>query len=201
MAVALVAYYGNPKIKAKYIARVRAHRKADDIIKGTYGGPLNSKSGWRGCGIGCTIHGSSHAAYEKELGIPQILAQLEDQIFEGLPKSKCIMWPEQFLSAIRPGSDLGMVWPALAVWLLSDAKHGVQRYANTDLTKKAVTDVLSLYREWLKTGRQPTATRLLDEDAYAAADAAAAAAVAADARKLFWLAASQELLALLRKAA
>lgn len=29
--VALIAYHGDPKIKAKYLRRVRAHRKADEL--------------------------------------------------------------------------------------------------------------------------------------------------------------------------
>ena len=61
------AFHNNPAIKEKYLARVRAHAAADEIIKGQY---------WqngRGCAVGCTIHSSSHKAYEDELGIPRFL--------------------------------------------------------------------------------------------------------------------------------
>lgn len=73
----LLAFHGDKAIKAKYLARVKAHAEADEIIHGTY---------WekgKGCAVGCTIHSEKHSAYETELGMPIILARLEDRIFEG----------------------------------------------------------------------------------------------------------------------
>ena len=32
----LLAFHNDPEIKAKYVARVKAHQKADEIIKGRY---------------------------------------------------------------------------------------------------------------------------------------------------------------------
>lgn len=46
MSKTLLAFHGDPKVKAKYLRRVRAHEKADEIIHGVY---------WekgRGCGVG-----------------------------------------------------------------------------------------------------------------------------------------------------
>src|SRR2546421_7216836 len=100
----MIAFHGDPKIKAKYLKRVRAHRKADQIIHGTY---------WqdgKGCAIGCTVHSSSYKAYEDELGIPLILAKLEDKIFESLENGDSLIWPEHFLKCIKVGSDLSSVW-------------------------------------------------------------------------------------------
>jgi len=60
----LIAYHGNPKIKEKYLKRVKAHAKADRLIQGI---------GWengKGCAVGCTLEAYDHAAYETELGIP-----------------------------------------------------------------------------------------------------------------------------------
>lgn len=31
----MIAFHGNPAIKAKYLARVAAHRAADELIQGT----------------------------------------------------------------------------------------------------------------------------------------------------------------------
>lgn len=53
------SFHNDQKIKTKYLARVRAHQKADEIIKGQY---------WedgKGCAVGCTLHSSNHNAYEK----------------------------------------------------------------------------------------------------------------------------------------
>ena len=118
----LLAYHGDPKIKRKYLARVRAHRKADELVKGRYW-----ESG-KGCAVGCTVHSSSHAAYETELGIPRELARLEDQIFERLDNGASKAWPEAFLQAPRVGADLSMVWPSFALWLLSEAAAARQAF-------------------------------------------------------------------------
>lgn len=87
------AFHNDPKIKAKYLKRVRAHAKADEIVKGRY---------WedgKGCAVGCTIHSSNHSAYETELGIPRILARLEDTLFENLPNVLAKTWPYKDISS------------------------------------------------------------------------------------------------------
>jgi hypothetical protein len=135
----MLAFHGKQEIKNLYLARVRAHRKADQIIKGVY---------WnkgKGCAVGCTIHSRDHRAYETELGIPTILARLEDGIFEWLPDEQAMKWPEQFLSAIKPGADLSMVWPKFAVWMLVDPKCGVLQFAKTEMEKKSITDMADAY--------------------------------------------------------
>ncbi len=74
----LLSYHGKTSIKRRYLKRVRAHAKTDELIKGTY---------WdngKGCAVGCTVHSGDHKAYETELGIPAWLAHLEDVIFENL---------------------------------------------------------------------------------------------------------------------
>ncbi len=172
----LKAYHGKPKIRDKYLRRVRAHRKADQIVQG-YGYWSDGK----GCAVGCTIHGESHAAYETELGIPQIVARLEDRIFEGLPKLKARDWPVRFLASIKCGADLSMIWPVFAEWLMFDETHGVLKYAKWQQTKDAITTVGELYREWIKTGTKPEIERWRKARAAAAAYAAAAAAADADA--------------------
>src|SRR5208282_5693902 len=90
----MLAFHGKQQIKDEYLTRVKAHREADQIMKGQY---------WengRGCAVGCTIHNSDHGRYETELGTPRILARLEDGIFESLPNDLAMTWPERFLDAI-----------------------------------------------------------------------------------------------------
>ena len=109
------AYHGNPQVKRNVLARVRRHRAADEIIKGIY---------WeqgKGCAVGCTIHGDEHRKYERELGIPEVLAQVEDRLFESLPKRVAKDWPIQFLANIKAGANLEKVWPQLALYLLVQA--------------------------------------------------------------------------------
>ena len=138
------AFHNEPKIKEKYLDRVTMHEKADEIIKGQY---------WengKGCAVGCTIHSSNHASYETELGIPRIIARLEDGIFENLPNDLAKTWPRRFLEAIPVGADLSMVWPRFAVWLLLDKKYGVIQFAKTDAQKKAIKDVGNAYKAFIK---------------------------------------------------
>ena len=90
-------FHGDKKIKAKYLKRLKAHAKADEIIQGT---------GWKngkGCAVGCTLENYKHRQYEVELGIPEWLAYLEDRIFEGLQKEDAMKFPVQFLSAVPVG--------------------------------------------------------------------------------------------------
>jgi len=96
----LLSFHNDQAIKDKYVDRVKAHQKADEIIKGSY---------WeegKGCGVGCTIHSSDHKAYQTELGIPTWLAHLEDEIFESLATEDAKFFPLQFLESIPVGVDL-----------------------------------------------------------------------------------------------
>ena len=163
----LRAFHGDPAIKAKYLDRVRAHQLADQLIqKATWDNKTQ-----KGCAIGCTLHNYSHSAYENELGIPRVLARLEDGIFEGLSVPDSKQWPARFLEAIQVGADLSMVWPRFAHWLLADPDFGVIRHAKTDTSKKAISDVAALYSRWIS-GEKPVRKEWVAA-AYAAYAAAA----------------------------
>jgi hypothetical protein len=114
----LVAYHGKSEIKAKYLARVEAHAAADEIIHGSY---------WengKGCAVGCTIHSGEHAAFETELGIPRMLARLEDTLFEGQKNGDAKTFPARFLAAIQPGADLSRVSWKFLYWILTQDLAG-----------------------------------------------------------------------------
>lgn len=106
------AFHNDDKIKQKYLSRVKRHRELDNIIQGT------GWNGERGCAVGCTLENYNHAAYEKELGMPEWLARVEDTIFEGLTKEKAMLWPERFLAAIHPGADLEKIKTPFFIFIL-----------------------------------------------------------------------------------
>ena len=108
----MIAYHNDNKIKMKYIKRVKAHRLADELIKG------KGWTGQKGCAVGCTLNKYEHSAYETEIGIPRAVARLEDVIFEGLPNKEAMEWPELFLKSVNVGSDLSMIWPKFTLWVL-----------------------------------------------------------------------------------
>ena len=191
MPTLLRAFHNKPTIKRTYLARVKAHAKADEIIHGTY---------WedgKGCAVGCTIHGSDHGKYETELGIPRILAKLEDVLFERMGNGHAKEFPLQFLSAIKVGADLSMVWPRFAHWMLLDPEHGVIRFAKKEKTKAAIQRVGELYGLQVA-GKEPTKQEW--KDAYAAAYAAAYADAAAAARSQYAYTASKKLIAFMKAA-
>ena len=135
----LLAYHDDPAIKAKYMAIVEGHRLADEIVQG-YGYWEDGK----GCAVGCTLHGDRHQDYPAELGIPEVLAWLEDTIFEGLPMVEARRWPGRFLAAPEPGADLSLVWPRFAVWMLSSDDLGLPKNAKP-AGKLAIAQVVALH--------------------------------------------------------
>lgn len=185
--MSLIAFNNDPSLKEFVLAQLAEHREADKLVKGQY---------WengKGCAVGCTLRAvslrdgkeidySSHALYETSLGIPQIIARLEDRIFEALQNGDSQSWPERFTSAIRPGSDLTMVWPKFALWLLTEE---VPQHTKNKRSLAALTDVAALYREWIDKSK-PSTERWLEArrnatataTAYATATAASAASAA-----------------------
>src|ERR1700743_3604931 len=167
----LISFHGDPEIKEKYLARLRAHRLADQIIQGATG--QNGK----GCAVWCTLDKYDHAPYETELGIPRILAKLEDRIFEGLSVRDSKAFPLAFLKAVPVGKSLDSVWRKFFIWMLVDPQDGVIKYAKTDSGKKAIQDVADLISKSLTI--KITSGQYRDAAYAAAADAAAATAAAA----------------------
>lgn len=111
----LIAYHNDQQVKEAALAQIRAHVAEDRLLKGYYW-----KNGM-GSAVGCQIHSGNYVEYESRFGIPEMLAWLEDAIFEGLPNDKAQAWPERFMSAIRPGDDLSRVGWQFVYWLLTDA--------------------------------------------------------------------------------
>ena len=170
----MIAYHNDPAIKAKLLADLQAHADADRLVKGQY---------WengKGCAVGCTLHSlgaagraSNHAQYETCLGIPQMLAQLEDRIFEGLPTADAMRWPMRFSAAITPGADLSLVGWKFLHWLLT---QGLPRVKDSAV-KAAIAQCADVL---LPLTRGESFDRATDAAAHAAIRAAARAATYAE---------------------
>ena len=182
MVDVLLAYHGDKKVKARYLGRVRAHQKADEIVQG-YGYWKDGK----GCAVGCTLHSGAHSQYPIEMWIPVELAYLEDHFFENLPTEAAKKWPARFLSAIKVGADLSRVYDLWSAWNLIDPVDGV-----ITLVSDAYPDVQRIVRETgqaclngerinsARADRAAEAARAAGAAAWAAAWAADWAAGAAD---------------------
>ena len=159
------AYLNDVSIKAKYLDRVRAHAAADEIIHGKY---------WedgKGCAVGCTIHSGNHLDYESKLGIPVMLARLEDRLFEGQSNGCSKEFPERFLLAAKVGAYLSRVGWKFLYWLLTEELAGRDDLQVAAQIKRCADVLVPL------TKGEPADK----EEARKAADAAADAAYAAGA--------------------
>ena len=137
----LAAYHGDPAVKLKYVGRMRAHQKADELVHGTY---------WndgRGCSVGCTIHSADYDKYETELGMPEWFAYLEDQIFNGMSVAASHRFPLDLLSAIPAGfAKWDDLYHAFCIFLLRDiCKFDREAYPDT---AAAVDAVIRLHEKW-----------------------------------------------------
>ena len=180
----MIAYHNDPAIKLKLLADLQAHADADNIVKGQY---------WedgKGCAVGCTLQSMNsdnddygqHVEYESLLGIPQMLARLEDTIFEGLPNAEAKQWPMRFAAAIAPGADLSRVGWKWLHWLLTDGLPRVNDETVTAAIAQCADVLLPLTRgEPADIAAASAAGAAAVYAAASAADAAYAAARAADA--------------------
>ena len=164
------AFHNDPALKEKYLARVRAHAAADEIVHGQY---------WengKGCAVGCTIHGSDHARYETELGIPEWLARLEDSLFENLSNGGAKAFPEQFLAAIPVGVDLELVRWQFCSFLM---RENIERVSALNIDREIKAKVVSAVRGVLAVHASATRSGKLDAAAWSAAWSAWSAAESA----------------------
>ena len=145
------AYHGDPAIKLKYIGRVTAHQKADDLIHGTYW--TNGK----GCAVGCTIHSDEHKAYETELGMPEWFALLEDEIFECMSVAASRCFPIYLLYAVPVGfAEWDRLYHEFCAYLLNDICMFDMKASPDAAT--AMNNVMHLHERWTKAGDQEWTT-------------------------------------------
>src|ERR1044072_3147081 len=186
------SYLDNPKLKEDFVAEVKKHQEADQIIQGTYG--KGSGKSWKGCAVGCSIRSlnnlkgkkystGDHKVYETELGIPEWLARLEDTIFEGLPVEDAKQWPLRFSQAVPVGVDLEPVKWQFGAFVLNTNIERVLTLDIPEQLKKQVVDairgVLNVHESALRTGEwDESAARSAESAAESARPAAWAARVA-----------------------
>lgn len=144
----------NQELKSALVAEIRKHREQDQVVQGSYGEDSTGK--FRGCAVGCAIHSladingtflftDDHGIYERELGIPRILAELQDVIHEGLSDESFPTWPERFMEAVPTEKDLSLAFPKFALWFLTDEKYGILNYAIGTPRQEAVEEAAELF--------------------------------------------------------
>jgi hypothetical protein len=199
----LLSFHGDKKIKEKYVNRLRAHAKADELIKGKYW------EGGKGCAVGCTIHSSEHVAYETQLGIPEWLARLEDALFEGLPNGHAKKFAVDFLNAVPVGVNLESLKWKFCSFILSENLERVELLKIDkplkDQVLAAVKRCKAVHDKAIETGKwnesATAAASAAESAAESAAWAAESAAARSAARSAAWIRYAKKLIQLLRKAA
>ena len=186
----MLAFRDTTVTKPAIMRQLRAHAEADAFIKGTYW--QNGK----GCAVGCTIHSGTHAEYESRFGIPQMLAHLEDRIFEGLPNGDAMAWPVRFINSIQPGADLSRVGWQFLYWLLTDdtVNPGIQHPSVRDAIRQCADVLVPL------TKGKPADTSAARSAAEAAASALAARLASASAAEAAYVLMSNKLIELIKAA-
>ena len=174
---------------AQLIKMARAHQKADEYKSGHYEWADGA------CSIGCSIHDlkrlniltetapqSGHKHWGEFSGIGEVMANLQDAIFEGLSGDRQTSFTPEVVEALRPGADYSMFWPKFAIWLLRQLPKADEF---SDVAS-AVEGVAKLYEEWLETKIKPNAYRWAESAE--SAESAAWAAWAAWAESAAWAA-------------
>jgi len=189
MNAALISFHGDEAIKRKYLRRVEAHRKADELVQGT-GWEQNGVT--RGCAVGCIFDAYDHSRGPVEIGAPEWLLRLADTIHEGLPRETAIgkgpktSWPRRFLDAIPVGVNLEPVRWKFALVLLGENAKRVRELQIDEPLKQQVLDAIEKCRH---VNQQAIETGSWDESAARSAESAARSAESA-ARSAAWSAES-----------
>ena len=118
----MLSWHNDPALKAEVVERMRKHREFDEIVQGLYQMQNPQKaSGYIGCAIGCTLPHKPenfdgwHAEVEREYGIPESIAYVIDEVFEGLhtKEKEHARFAVDVIEAIPVGVDLSSVPGAL----------------------------------------------------------------------------------------
>lgn len=144
----MISFHGSQEIKDKYVARLKEHRRLDQIVHGT------GYDGSRTLAAGRTLDSYNHASYEKELGLPEWVAHLEDRIFEGIPIEDAPQFALDFLVAIPVGVCIEKVKWQLAIWRHNNQIKALE-YNQEDYViqcKEAIKQVINYCESMLSIG-------------------------------------------------
>ena len=172
----MIAYHNDPDLKARFVSALKWHRAQDMIAAGSY----HNREHNTFCAVGCSIHSldpkaelfDDHAAYERLIGVPQMLARLQDGIFEGLPDEGRPGFVVAFGKSIPVGADLSLVGWQFLDRMLRRAFARIDADDPVHIGCAAALDIVS---------QKSRAEQVAESAAYnAAASAASAADSAAD---------------------
>lgn len=113
----ILAWHSDPDLKDEVVARMKHHRAQDEFIRGQYQKwAPETASKYRGCALGCTLpyikqRDARSITFSKEVqkryGISFLVADMIDNIFEGLPNVEAAAdFAVAVIETIPVGADL-----------------------------------------------------------------------------------------------
>jgi hypothetical protein len=199
------AFINTPVTREQFLKEINWHYEQDAFIRGSYG--EGSGRDFSGCAVGCSINSfklitgdtdlsvSDHCLYEKYIGVPEWLALLEDEIFEGLPDERRKQWPLDFAHAINEGAELDKIKPEFLVFILEFSLAQVQGQGFEE-QKIAIQKCIKLWKrkdigseDWLNAARSVAESAWSAESAAWSVAWSAARSAAWSARSVAWSAA------------
>ena len=201
MTTQILAWHGDPALKAEAVALMTAHRAADDFIQGAFTQLDETRLRFRGCFHGCltteklaaeaslpvgdylrrsAAQINYHDEGERIWGIDRKVGYVLDRTFEAMPDGEHGDFAVAATQAIPVGADLSRVIDRWLLDILADPEMGVRRHtADGSAQWIAVDAVIALYERRLA-GDEPTRDEwIAARRAYAATAAATYAAYAA----------------------
>lgn len=139
----MLSYHNDIEVKNKYVERFAKHRELDEVIQGT--GFHNG----RGCFVGCTLDSYEHSRFPDELGWPEWLAHLADNIFECLSKEEAPQFGADLLGAVPVGVDLENLRHIIAIKRLESVTENCKYYKNINDLKKVINKVIDCHKSEL----------------------------------------------------
>ncbi len=183
-----LSYNSSVPFKEIIISRARKHADKGMLIAGTYG--RETKDGFKGCTIGCHAYdilkannitpGDEQRIVSENYHWPLWLCELQDTIFEGLPQSQRLAWPERIATAIPVGKDLTNIRYDFLIWMLEDICLPLVQNKNHERQADAIHTIIELHKNQTP-GNDPAWCEAED-----VAFAAARAATGDAARAAYW---------------
>lgn len=173
----MLSYHSDSTVKEKYVNRMRAHIAADELVRG-----IGFENG-KGCMVGCTLNKYDHKAFETELGIPEWMAHLVDELHEGISDDYSpggVPFALAFLKAVPEGIDLSSTENPIHIFI---QKLNLERVRELDISDElkqrvlgAIQSAIDVHQKALRFGWDESVARSVARSAESAVRAAAWAA-------------------------
>jgi hypothetical protein len=126
----MLSYHNDEALKLKFQDKFAKHRELDEVIQGQFFADGRSRF------VSCVLDKGDHPQFEVELGWPQWMANLAENIFEALPEEEAPQFGTLLLAATPVGKNLEVVR-----WMLAIFRHQEQLERLQDIEEEYAVPV------------------------------------------------------------